>query len=219
MTKRAYTLTEVVIAVGLLSLVVAAVTSLFGFASRRSAHNAARFVTYRAVSSVGADLASTIENAISCETVPNGSSSALACIMPLIGTDTDADGFNESFQPIRIGKRGQVHYAQGQRVWYYLAAADGQFGFGGGYMFRAVRSDLDTPTAADIDQAWSEEYGAGRPKRGPFLGGTFNVDPAMRTVAFALQAQAAVRSGLAPIPGEDTQVFSIDGAACWRNEP
>lgn len=217
MTKRAYTLVEVVIAAGLMALIVAALTALFGFTLKRSAHSVARFTVLRAGEAGTSDLARTIEEAVSCSRVANGASDALVCTMPLNGSDTDGDGFNDAYAPSRASKRGFLHYGTGQRVWYYLAAASGQFGQSGAYLFRAVRNDALNPTTPDIDQVWSFEPGTSTPRRGPFVTMTISSNALSKTISFTLEAKTAIRQAQLPANGEDSQNFQLSGMAHWRH--
>jgi hypothetical protein len=219
MTKRAYTLVEVVIASGLMALIVAALTALFGFAAKRSAHSVARFTVLHAGKVGTTDLARTIEEAVSCSRVANGASDALVCTMPLNGSDTDGDGFNDAYAPSRASKRGFLHYGTGQRVWYYLAAASGQFGESGNYLFRAVRNDSLDPTVSDIDPIWSFEPGTSQPKRGPFATMTISSNALSKTVSFSLEARTAIRQTQIPTNGEAAQSLQLSGIAHWRHNP
>jgi len=219
MAKRGYTLVETVIAVGLLGIMVAALAVLFGFTAKRSLHTVARFAALRAGAIAARDIEATIANSVGCAKAANGGTDALVCTMPLNGSDTDGDGTDDAYTPLRISKRGYPRYGSGKRVWYFLGDINGQFGNGGSYLFRAVRNDAANPTIADIDATWSWDYAAGRPKRGPFTAMSLTVDATADTVQYGVTVSSTLRNDQTPANGEASQTLVLSGTTHWRYSP
>ncbi|MBN9502637.1 MAG: prepilin-type N-terminal cleavage/methylation domain-containing protein [Armatimonadetes bacterium] len=219
MSKRAFTLIEVMIATTLLVLIVAGATTAFGFVVKRNLHGIARFASLRDGSQTLSGVEETISQAVSCSKVSNGSSDALVCTMPLNGVDSNSDGALDQFTPTRISKRGVVHYGKGQRVWFYLSDSQGAFGNSGNYFFRAVRNDDNNPTLGDIDTGWSYLSGSTQPSRGPVSSCTFSVNASNRTVAYSIQFEQSIRTNSAPSANEDRQGARFKGVRGWRNLP
>jgi len=219
MTRRGYTLVEMIIASGLLAVVVTALTALYGFAGKRNLYAIARFSALRAASVSVKDIETTVESAVNCQKVVNGGSDALVCTMPLNGTDTNGDGVSDSFTPTRISKRGYPRYGTGQRVWYFLSDANGIYGNSGPYLYRAIRNDASNPGVDDIDKVWSVDYQLGRPKRGPLSAMTFTVDAVARTVQYSFNLNQAIRGDQTPSNGEAAHALAVQGTAFWRYSP
>lgn len=216
MTKRGHTLVEMIIATGLLAIMVAGLTALFGFTGKRNLYAIARFSVLRSASVSAKDIEATVEMAVNCQEVANGTSDALVCTMPLNGTDTSGDGVLDTFTPSRISKRGYPRYGSGQRVWYFLSDANGVFGNSGPYLYRAIRNDGANPGVDDIDKVWSVDYQMGRPKRGPLTGMTFTVDAVNKTVQYNLTLSQAIRRDQAPVNGEASHSLTVQGKTFWR---
>lgn len=191
---RGFTMVEVVMASALTVVVVGAMAYMFHFAARTAANVSASANTTFQAQLLANELTRVIRNSVSCSTVTSGSNTGLRCTMPFNGTDFDGDGYNDSYTPIGVSKRGIEKYGTGKRVWFYMSDSTGLLANTGALVWRAQRNDNSTPVAGDRDTAFPYDRGTTNSRWNTIESVTFSVDSANRTTTFTIVSSQLSRA-------------------------
>lgn len=162
MSKRGFSLAELLISMVASVLMLSALVSMFYFSSTRAANALANASTVSQVQSFTDELNHYIGNALSSSTQVNASigRNALKLVMPSNGTDPDLDGMTDTFGPVTVSRRGMERYGAGRRIWFYMSDSTGDYNKNGRYLWRAERNDDTTPSTTDKKRGWGFFYDA-----------------------------------------------------------
>jgi len=191
MRRKGFTLVEVMTASALTTVVVGAVVLLYGFVAARTSAATARLALVSQASTLASEMQATIRDACSVEVVTQGSVSALKCVMPAAGEDTDADGQYDRYLPSKMSATGQERFTKGNRVWFFFGPEDGTFGKTGTVLCRAVTNDDAYPTAANLDQKWTFGYSK-TPRFSLITGMSMSVDPVKKLVSLSFSGSSTI---------------------------
>lgn len=191
MCRKGFTLVEVMMASALTTIVVGAIVLLYGFVASRTSAATARLALLSQATTLASEMQATIRDACSVEVVTQGSISALKCIMPANGVDSDGDGQFDRHLPSKMSATGQERYTKGKRVWFYFSAEDGTFGKAGTVLCRAVTNDDSYPIPANLDQKWT--FTNSKTPRFSLIGGlTMSVDSVKKLVTLGFSGSSTI---------------------------
>jgi hypothetical protein len=220
MVRRGTTIIEMLLVVGLTAMVLGTLALLYAFTFGRVAHATASFAATDQARRSLDQIAKTASQAISCSVVTSGSVSALKCMMPASGTDTDGDGYLDEYVPSSVSRRGVAKYTPGKRIWFYLSNSDGAFGSSGTILWRAQRSDDCNPASSDADKNWAYYYGSTQQRFGLITSLTPAVDTTAKTTTVTAYATSLIRSDSeagAEAGSRGTYGVSYTRTVLWRS--
>lgn len=220
MGRRGFTLVELMLAAVLTVVVVGTVTLLYGYTFSGISNAATTFATNDQAAHALDTISSTVAQSVSCATVNSGSQTALKCLTPAAGSDTNGDGYAEDFQPSTTSRRGVERYAPGNRVWFYFSDSTGAFGSAGTTLWRAQRPDDETPTALDADAYWTFYRGSARPRHGLISSLSFVVDATRKTVTITISSSSLLHTERLPASTtapSQTVTTTLSRTVAWRN--
>ena len=168
-TTRGFTIVELLIVIGVASLVLAGLGTLYCATMRGIGDAAAEMAATDQASTAFADMEFSVRDAVVCDAPTLNGVVALRCKMPSVPVDLNGDGLPESYAPASLDKYGAERYALGSRVWYYLANATGTFGTTGPILWRAVVADDGNPSSTTLDLNWTFQYGQANAPRFPLV--------------------------------------------------
>lgn len=191
-TKKGFTLVELLVVIGVASIVLGALGTLYCYVMAQIGDATAEMTATDQATTAFRDMEATVRDAVLCEARTLNGVVALRCKMPNEEVDLNGDGIAESYAPSSIDKLGLEKYALGKRVWYYLSNSTGTFGSPGSILWRAVVAGDANPGAADRDLAWTFRYGQTNAPRFPLVT-TFSVavNATNRVVTLDLAAESA----------------------------
>ena len=202
-TNRGFTLVELLVVIGVSSIVLGGLGALYGHVAAQMGEAVAAMATTDQATTALRDVEWSVRNALLCETRTLNGATALRCKMPSAKVDLDGDGNPDSYAPSSLDKFGREGYAVGERVWYYLADGTGTFGTSGGTLWRAVMTSDANPTAASRDLAWTFLYRRTTSPRFPLVTEfSATVDAETRLVSLTLAAESVARAERRPASGE-----------------
>ncbi|RYG22753.1 hypothetical protein EON82_16155 [bacterium] len=220
-TKRGVTLIELLVVITIQVAILGAVTTLLCYTMGQIGHATAGIASLDQASKVMRSLSTTIRESSKNDLITSNGISGLRCTMPTNASDTDGDGVNDVFSASSFGSGGTPDYGSGgQRVWYYFSDSTGAFGTSGTILWRAVRSDNNNPTSADVDRTWSYYYNS--TPRFPLVNGlSFSVSASDESTTVTVTASAAEgapdRSG-AGGTSSDAQSVTLSQKIAWRSQ-
>lgn len=220
MSRRAFSLVEVLITTVLISIVIGTLASMYFYAFTRSTRGVTEVAAVLQVQALLDRMDNQIAQACDVQIVTSGPGVALKCTMPLSGTDRDGDGVLDTYVPNSVSRRQIAKYTRGKRVWYYMAAPPGNFGTAGNIFYQAVRNDDANPTTADVVNTFS--YAPGNAYRWTLLDSVgFALDGASESVTITARTSTLARAersaGAATAESGDNYVVSVARKTCWRN--
>src|SRR5947209_6247803 len=118
MSKRAFTMVELMVSLTIFAMVFGLAATLYAYATRRTTDALAMNNLIGQVTYVDQYLERTIENANSCTTSGNGSTTSLVCTMPQTGNTKDDVGVFATYSPISCSS-GNLHWGTGNSRWFY----------------------------------------------------------------------------------------------------
>jgi prepilin-type N-terminal cleavage/methylation domain-containing protein len=162
MSRRAFTLVELMLVTAITSVIVGALASLFVFVSSKAAQTMAKNGVLLQAQALAEELDSTLSQAQGCRVVPVKTGiNGIKCVLPATGTDSDNDGVIDKYATAWVGPTGIEGNGTGRRVWFYMSNSGGLVDNAvtkGGVLWRAWRSDDGLPTATDIDPKFAFYY-------------------------------------------------------------
>lgn len=208
MSRRAFTLVELMFVTIITAIIVGALGGLFVFVGTRASQTITKNGILLQTQALNEELERVLSQAQECKLVQirvgvNG----LKCTLPAAGVDADADGTIDKYRVSAVGPRGREAFGTGKRVWFYMADATGAPATGvtsGGTLWRAWRNDDALPTLADADQKFAYYYGdTGKPRWNfvDSLGYTINANG---TVTYTIASSKLRRAERRPGAGEST---------------
>ena len=208
-TKRGFTLVELLVVIGVSSIVLGGLGTLYCYTMGQLGDSLAEMTSTDQATTAFRDMKASVGNAVLCETKVVNGIVALRCKMPSVEIDLNGDGVADSYAPASLDKKGLERYAVGKRVWYYMADSTGLFGTTGTILWRAVVATDSNPAAADRDLAWTYLYSRTTSPRFPLVTGFApTVDATNRLVTLDLSAESADYA--------DRKAVTSDGAARRR---
>lgn len=220
-TKRAFTLIELLIVLGVSCIVLGALGTLYCVTMSQIGDASAEMVATDQASTAFKDIESSVRNAVVCDAPALNGVVALRCKMPSVPVDLNEDGVPESYAPSTLDKFGLEHYALGSRVWYYLSGSTGAFGTAGTILWRAVVATDANPAPADRDLAWTYPYGATSAPRFTLVTGfTPTIDTTNDLVTLDLATESADyarRQAAASDPSASRRGVHLNAQAFWRH--
>src|SRR5438876_10776433 len=106
----AFTMVEVLMASMLTVVVVGGLAYVFHVAARTAANVSANVTATYEAQQLSNESSRVIRNSVSCAVVTSAGNTGLRCTMPASGTDTDMDGYADTYTPIGNSKRGIEKY-------------------------------------------------------------------------------------------------------------
>lgn len=220
MSRRGFTFVELIVVSCLTAVIVGTMTLLYGFTFRNIAESATTFAITDQTRIALQTVAATAGQAITCQTVSQNGQTALKCLMPVVGTDLNGDGYNEAYLPSAVSPWGVERYAPGDRIWFYLSDGTGAFGAAGKTLWRAKRADDGPPLASDADKSWTF-YGGNGPPRHPLINAlSFAIDDTAHTATITITASSLVnveRQPGADYTADMSATTSLTRTVEWRN--
>lgn len=192
-TKRGATLSEVLIAMGMIVVLMLGATSLYGYCLNRVMAETTRTTVVSQASQLADEIAAVIGNSKSCSLVTSGSITALRCTMPDSGVDKNGDNIIDRVEPTSVNSSGTETFGTGRYVWFYQSDATGAWGATGKHVWRAKPLTSANPVGGDLDGAWSLYYGG--VSRWKFIDSiAFTVDTTNHCTTFTINASSLNRS-------------------------
>ncbi|GEM_PF-1554268 len=204
-TRRGFTLVELLIVIGVGSIVLGALGALYTYAMAQTGDGLAELLATDQATTAARDMEWNVRNAVLCEVVTKNGIKALRCKMPSLGVDLNGDGQPDSYRPATLNKQGLERFALGTRVWYYLSNATGTFGTTGTILWRAQTAGDAAPTTAELDKAWTYLYANAASPRFPLVAALdFSVDATNRLATLDLTATCADYAERRPTASDST---------------
>lgn len=187
MTKRGFSLVEVVFTLALTVMVTGAATGLYSFVAIRTADAIAQYNAISQANDLLNAIETSVQNSFFCEVRTVSGKQMLMCCQPFSGTDRDSDGYFESVTPNQINKLNREEYFLGEQVWYYSASIDATPISSGQFWFRCKRTDIASPTNSGTSFDSKFNFLTTRNPR-VFIPGTvtFSVDEDLRTTTIVI---------------------------------
>lgn len=217
MGRRGYTYVEVILA-ATIGLAIFGLSAMFySFTVTRSTHAMSTAAVLTEGDRLLQSVRKTVEAAHSVSSATFSMKSGLKCVMPLDGSDTDADGRLDTYRPYAISS-GKPRYRAGKRVWFYFSDSTGDFSRNGPILFRAERFDDSMPTTFDVDKSWSYYYGRVGHRNYNLIGDLkWTVDSTGGVVTLTLDVSKALRGDLIADSAVSGRQLRIQRKAFWRN--
>jgi type II secretory pathway pseudopilin PulG len=157
--KRGFTIVEVLLTVGISSLIVGSMALVYGYTMVRTSYAIATTSVSQQVQTLSSEIDSVISQASSTTIITTGGNTGLKCTMPATQVDLDADGILDAYQPTSI-LGGAPIWGKGKRIWFYTADSTGDFLRPGSVVWRAERSDDLFPTTTTADKSFAYYAGS-----------------------------------------------------------
>jgi prepilin-type N-terminal cleavage/methylation domain-containing protein len=219
MLRRGFTMIEMTLVMALSALILGAVACLYSFTTTRAGTAVASAACQAQAIVVMNEITKIVDMSNICSITTIGANSALTCIVPSKTTDFDGDGYPDWATPSSASRRGFDKWGQGYHIYFYTSDATGTPANTGPYIWRAKRSDWNTPTVTDSDQNWSLYY-AGNVRYPLITSVTFSVNSVLRTVTINVRAsdlRRADRSATAADAANLQSSISLTRTVYWRN--
>ena len=219
-SRRGFTFVEVMITTALISIVIGTLATLYFYAFTRTTRGVTEVAAVLQIQGLLDRMDNQIAQACDVSIVTSGPGIGLKCTMPLSGTDKDGDGVLDTYVPNSVSRRQIAKYTRGKRVWYYMAAAPGNFGTAGSIFYQAVRNDDALPTSANVVNTFS--YAPGDVYRWSLLDSVaFAIDGTNESVTVSARTSTLARAersaGVATVEAGDNYVVNVTRKTCWRN--
>lgn len=224
MAKRGFTLTEMMLVVGLASMVLAAAVSLYAFTMVRLAQGTSRYAVRDQVRKVLDEVEAVVRDSVNVQFISSAQKPGLKCTLAAeskrssLVIESQASKIVNEATPVGVTKRGIEKHGTGRRVWFYQCGAGGNFGSAGNTLFRAERNDDTSPSGSDTIPNFTTYYGTGAGQLSLITDFTFSLDPTNKTVYVTVTARSlwqAERSGTGTERG--SQSFTESRIIGWRN--
>jgi type II secretory pathway pseudopilin PulG len=213
------TLIELVLVMALTSIIIGTLAGLFSFAIARANHAFANANSLYQARRLLDQVQAVVMNAQGCVALSSAGATGLKCVMPATGTDKDGDGYNDSYTPTGISRRGFLKWGVAKRIWFYTSDSSGAFGMPGTVIWRAQRTDDSLPTSSDADSSWSNYYG-GKKQYSLITALQFSTTAAAHTVNVTIAANQLARSESSSSAASDSNSsysLTLTRTICWRN--
>ena len=188
-----FSMVEVLLACSITVVLVGAIASVYSFTASRASHALATGAATNQVQRLALNLDKYISQAQSASVITVGASSGLKCTMPELGTDTDADGAPDVFDPKGMAG-GQPNWSRGKRIWFYLANSSGDFMQPGPILWMAVKSDDTIPTGASTIRSFTYLPGGTVLRYGLLDSITWMANATAKTASYTARASALARA-------------------------
>lgn len=161
-SKRGFTLVELLFVTAITAIIVASLGGLFVFVGARAAQTMSKNGVLLQSQALSEELDATFSQAQSCKVVAIRTGvNAIKCVLPTTGVDDTGDGVIDRYAAEWIGPTGREGYGMGKRVWFYMSDSGGLAAnarTSGGVLWRAWRTDDSPPTVTDIDRNFAYYY-------------------------------------------------------------
>ena len=193
---RGFTLVELLVVLGVSTIVLGGLGTLYGFTMRQTGGTLAELAAADQSTTAAKTIEWSVRNAVLCETKTKNGVVALRCTLPSLGVTLNDPQNPASYRGATVDKFGRQRYEAGSRVWFYTSNATGVYGTAGTTLWRAVRSDDADATAADRDLAFTYDYARTATPRFPLVTAfTVSVDATTLLVTFGLSAEGVDYAG------------------------
>lgn len=218
---KGFTFVELLVVIGIGSIVLGALGFLYTFTARQTSGALAEMLSTDQATTAANEIDDVIRNSFVCVERTKNGLSGLRCTLPSLSVDRDSDGTADSYRPAALDKFGREDFAPGTRVWFYFSDATGAFGTAGPILWRATRNDDSDPIAAGGDADWTYQYGvAGKPRFPLVSAFSVEVDANSKLVTFTLTAESADYADHKPAASDraaQRRGLSIVRAVYWEN--
>lgn len=155
--RRGFTIIEMLLVVGMTSMVMGAMCALYAFCVTRLNHVVSAYDATSTTTRILEQIDRVVQNCNSCAATAVGSKPALVCTVGSSAMDSNADNAPDNINPVRVTRRGSEVYGSNNRVWFYFTNATGTYNTAGDFFVMAVVSGSSTPTNADIYWNFSKD--------------------------------------------------------------
>lgn len=218
--KRGTTIVEALLSIVMISVLFLGAASLFGFVSQQVTRDATETAVYTQAVTLSDEITKFVTQAKTCDLQVSGSVTALRCIMPSNGVDTDQDGLADTFSPSSYNTATSKEiFNTGKYVWFYMANSAGTWGSVGTSFWRASPPTSANPASGDLNSSWATYYGGS--SRWNFIDSvTYVLDAAHQKLTFTISASSynrAERSAAGASGASDNTKVTLTRTVFWRN--
>ncbi len=218
MKRRGFTLLEMVLALGLTSMVMVGGAQLWQLSVHRVKVERTRALLGIQANDLLESLRPDLENALYCETRTVSGVTSLLCCLPTLGQDINEDGSAEAFTPSGVLSEATLVHEIGSFVWLRPASGPGDW-TGTSVLSRLARTRdiLPTNIADALDPAFG---GTAVPRWTAVQSTSFTVDPLTRRVTVTLELSSRIGDPdlrATSLSGPNVIRTTVTRAYTWRN--